>query len=292
MTDIRVLRTAKATLTRTFYLDEAGTDATGSVAVSITRMDGSLVQSGVATGPDVNHGYAFTFAGRDVLDELTVTWSATVGGDAIVVDQDRIEVVGGFYFGLAEGRATDQALSNVSRYPTAKLIEARTATEDECERITDQAWVPRFCRETLSGNDRGALVLSHTMVRAIRAVTLNGVAADPAWVAGLGFSDLGLIYRPSGGWGARSLIGSRNVVVEYEHGHDRPNPDIVRGAKLRFKSLAMASQSALSDRAERTITVDQSGSSTYYGSPKNDRTGIPETDAAYHRHPSPRPGFG
>lgn len=290
MTDLRVLRTSKATLQRTFYLDEVGTPATGSVTVSVARLDGTVVDVASATGPDINNAYSYLFPGSDVLDELTVTWSGTFGGDAIVFDQDRIEVVGSFYFGLAEGRASDAALQNTTRYPTAKLIEARTNTEDECEQITGQAWVPRFCRETLSGNSLGPLVTTHTMIRAVRAMTVNGVAYAPSAVAALTFSDTGLIYPP-GSWGSVHP-GARNVVVEYEHGHDRPVPDIKRGALLRFKSLAMANQSALSDRAARVVTVDAAGGSTVYASATEDRTGIPETDAAYARHLSPRPGFG
>src|SRR4051812_22212007 len=94
----RILRTAKATLTRSFYIDEAETAATGSVAVTVTRLDGTVVDSATAT-PDGQGGYAYNFPGRDVLDSLIVSWSGTVSGDAIVEDQDRIEIVGGFFFG-------------------------------------------------------------------------------------------------------------------------------------------------------------------------------------------------
>jgi hypothetical protein len=291
--DLRVLRTAKATLRRTFYLDEVGTPAGGAVGVSVTRYDGTVIDAAAATGPDANQAYEYTFPGRDVLDELKVTWTATVGGDAIVLDQDRIQVVGGFYFGIAEGRAVDSALSNTTRYPTAALVEARTYTEDECERITEQAWVPRFCRETLSGLPNGPLFTSNPLIRAVRAVTVNGTVYGPTEVAGLTFSDLGVIYAPGGThWGSVYTPGSLSVTIEYEHGHDRPTPDILRGAKTRFKSLVLASQSALSDRAERQVAVDQQGGTVVYGSPTADKVGIPETDAAYARAPRPRPGFG
>lgn len=291
--DLRVLRTAKATLRRTFYLDEVGTPAGGAVAVSVTRYDGTVIDAAVATGPDVNQAYSYTFPGRDVLDELVVTWSATVSGDAIVLDQDRIEIVGGFYFGIAEGRAVDSALSNTTRYPTSKLIEARTYTEDECELITEQAWVPRFCRETLSGPPVGPLFTSYPFIRAIRAITVNGSVYGVGQLAGLTFSDNGVIYAASGAhWGSVYTPGSNSVTIEYEHGHDRPTPDVLRGAKTRFKSLVLASQSALSDRAERTVAVDQTGGTVVYGSPSAEKTGIPETDAAYARAPRPRPGFG
>jgi hypothetical protein len=291
--DYRVLRTARATLTHTFYVEEAGSVATGSVGVAVTRLDGTAVTSGTAAGPDGDNAYSYVFPGLDMLDELMVTWTATIAGDAVIQDRDRIEVVGGFYFDLAEGRSIDSALSNVARYPTAKLIEARTQTEDECERITEQSWVPRFCRETISGAPSGPLFTSHPLIRAVRAVTVNGTAYGAGQLAGLTFSDTGVIYAPGGEtWGSRTTPGSYSVTVEYEHGHDRPTPDIRRGALTRFKSLVLANQSALSDRAERTVSVDQAGGTVVYGSPTAERTGIPETDAAYARAVRPRPGFG
>lgn len=282
----RVLRTAKATLSRTFYLDEVATPATGPVVVSITRPDGTVVQSGNAS--DLGDGaYSYDFAGRDVVDELTVSWSLTIGGDAVVLDQDRIEVVGGFFFGLSEGRAVDKVLADTTKFPTADLIERRTETEDECERITGQAWVPRFCRETVSGDGSGVLRLSWPLIRSVRAVVVGGVAYAAPVVAALGASDLGLLHRAAG-WPA----GHRNIVVEYEHGNDRPTSEIVRASKLRFKSLALEGRSALPDRAERVVTVDQAGGSIVYGQPTAEKTGIPAVDAVYARYPSPVPGFG
>jgi hypothetical protein len=286
---LRVLRTAKATLTRAFYLDEVETLPSGAVVVRVTRLDGSLVDEQDAVGPDADGAWSYTFPGRDVLDDLIVSWSVTLGGDAVVLDQDSIEVVGGLYFGLAEGRDVDPALKSVERYPTGKLVAARIETESECERITGQAWVPRFARATVSGDDRAGLVLPHSMIRTIRSVSVAGTALDVGSVAGLTFSDVGLLMRPSGAVWPR---GSRNIVVEYEHGNDRPNADILRGAKLRFKSFVLEGRSALPDQAERRVTVEASGTSTVYGSPTAERTGLPAVDAAYHRWPAPSPGFG
>lgn len=288
MTTVRVLRTAKATLSRVFYLDEVETLPTGSVGVSVARLNGLVVESGTASGPGVNGAFSYTFGGSEVLDELIVTWTLTLGGDAMVLDQDTIEVVGGFYFGLAEGRDVAPELANAQRYPTAKLVSARMETETECERITGQAWVPRFRRVAVSGAGRAYVVLPDTMIRSVRAVTVAGTAYDPSAVLALSFSDVGLLSLPSGVW----PLGSRNVVVEYEHGHDRPNADILRAAKLRFKGLVLEGTASLPDRAERTVTVDAQGGSIVYGSPTAEKTGIPAVDAVYGRWGDPRPGFG
>ena len=281
---LRVLRTAKATLSRTFYLDEAEAVATGDVLVSVTRLDGTAVENGVAVA-DGQGGYTYDFGGSILLDELELTWAATIGGDAIVLT-DRIEVVGGFYFALAEGRDVDRALRDTTKFPTSKLIERRIETEDECERITGQAWVPRFCRETVPAYGTGPLQLTHPFIRAVRSVSVAGVAYAPAVVTSLGYNELGLLHR-SAGWPSGT-----NVTVEYEHGHDRPNSEIVRAAKLRFKSLLLEGGSALPDSAERRITVDAQGGSTIYSSPTAEKTGIPAVDAIYGRYSDNRPGFG
>lgn len=289
MAVIRVLRTVKADLGKAFYLDEVGTPATGAVTVSVTRLDGTVVDAATASGPGVGNVYTYAFPGRDVVDELLVSWSATVGGDAVVLDQDVVQVVGGFFFGLAEGRAVDSALSSTSKYPTADLIEQRVATEDECERICGQAFVPRFAREVLTGFGNAALVLKHTRIRAIRSVSVNGQAWSAGQLAGVGFSDAGVAYVSSG-WAAGITSGSRNIVIEYEHGLDRPPPEIIRGSKMRFKSLVLSGRSALPDRAERLVTVE--AGTVLLASPSAEKTGIPEVDAIYGRYPSPRPGFG
>jgi hypothetical protein len=288
---IRVLRTAKATLSRTFYLDEAGMSATGSVVVSITRLDGTAVESGNAAGPDATGAYAYTFGGRDVLDELVVSWSATVGGDAIVIDQDVIEVVGGFYFGLAEARDQDPALANPVKFPTAKLISRRIEAEDTAERICGQSFVPRFRRAVVNGLGRPELMMPDPWIRSIRSVKVGNVTFSPTQVANVGFSSAGILYL-SQGWIPGVPIGTRNVTVEYEHGRDRPPPLVARAAMKHMKALLLEDLSNLPDRAERTVTVDAQGGSVVYGSATTETTGLPAVDAAYGKYAPPRPGFG
>lgn len=285
----RVLRTAKATLTRTFYLDEDPTTASGNVVVTVSRQDGTVVQGPVnATGPDAENGYSFTFDGRDVLDELDLLWAATVGGDAIVLDQDVIQVVGGFYLGLGEIRRIDpkfQGASGTARYTTQELIDKRIEVEDEFERITGQAFVPRFERETLSGDGGGVLRLRWPRLRKVRAVTVGGVAWAQDRVDAFGPSPLGIV-RVANAWPA----GVGNIVFEYEHGMNRAPTDIVRAARLRMKSFLLTTQSPLPDRAERIATTEVGLVTLAIAS--KDTTGIPEVDAALARFPSPRPGFG
>jgi hypothetical protein len=285
---IRTLRTAKVTLARAFYLDELATAATGSVTVTITRLDGTAIQAGTATLGGDGTTYSFTFDGRDVLDTLLVSWAATVGGDAVVLDQDVIEVVGGFYFGLAEARDIDPVLKNATKFPTASIVDRRIEVEDEAEIICGQSFVPRFSREVLSGGDR-VLRLGRPMLRKVRSVTVAGTAWTADQLAGLGVDPLGLL-RHSIFSATIWPRGIGNVVVEYEHGHDRPPPTIVRGAKLRMKSLLLQNQSPLPDRAERIATTETGV--VMLATESRESTGIPSVDACYLKYPSPRPGFG
>jgi hypothetical protein len=300
MSTVRVLRTAKTTLTRVFYLDEVPTSANGAVSVRITREDGTLVQAGDASGPDVDDAYSFTFNGSDTLDRLNVSWTMTLGGDPMILDQDSIEVVGGFYFGLAEARKIDSVFANATRYPTADVIDVRLQTESECERICRQAFVPRFERETLDGHPNVRhLRLRWPNLRKVRALSVNGVPWTDDRLALVGADRLGII-RPGndwywwfgGGYGSVWPWGVGNIVVEYEHGLDRPPAEIVQAAKLRWKSLMFErkSRSPLPDRSERLQTSEVGTISI--ASPGLWTTGIASVDAVYQGYPSPRPDFG
>ena len=302
---IRTIRTARLTLQRAFSLDEQPTGATGAVTVTISRLDGTVVQSGAATGPDpTTQVYSFVFNGLDVLDLLVVSWAATVAGDAIVIDSDQIEVCGGYLFSLSEGRAVDTALSSASKYPTSLLTQKRVETEDEAERICGQAFVPRFARETYDGRGQAFLRLRWPWIRTIRSILIRGTPSG-SYIAltstqlqnvvggddGVLRIDAGISWATTGFfWGSVFAMGRRNIIVEYEHGLDYPPPDLVRGAKFRFKSLVLQSQSALPDRAERIATV--ATGVVILANPAEDRTGIPEVDACYGRHSRPVPSFG
>jgi hypothetical protein len=284
MTTLRVLRTSKATLTKTLYLDEVATGATGNVVVTVTRLDGTAVESGNATGPDSANQYTYLFGGRDVLDELIVSWAATVSGDAVVLDQDRLQVVGGFFFGLSEVR--NELKVPVASATTAQLAAKRTEVEQECERICRRAFVPRFAREYLDGTntERLALPPRRCEVRAVRAVSVGGVAWSAPDVAALAFSaEAGALYRPLGViW----PLGHRNIAVEWEFGWDYPPEDLKSVSMLRLRSLLPRTRSGIPERA--LSYTDQAGTSYRLSMPDKDSTGIPDVDGTYQRWMRPR----
>src|SRR3954471_16562759 len=136
----RVLRTAAATLARTFYVDETLTDETGTVNVTVTRLDGTVVGAStaathVSSGLDtflLPGGLTSPTSATWQLDHLDVTWSGVLAGATMTL-VDRVEVVGGYLCGLAEARASDSSLADTVKYTTAMLAAERVVVEQECE---------------------------------------------------------------------------------------------------------------------------------------------------------------
>jgi hypothetical protein len=286
---IRVIRTAAATLTRSLFVDETPTDATGSVLVAVTRLDGTVVTSGTATHPGPTGVYTFILPGQALVDHLDVTWTATLGG-ATVALTDRVEIVGGFMFGLAEARASDSSLSDPARYPTATLADKRIEVEQECERLTGQAWVPRFARAVLGGTGCDTLVLPHQAVRTVRSVKTRTLPTEAytavSTLANFVPSPGGILTRYDGGL---FPAGYQSVVVEYEHGADVPPEDLKEAAMMRLRSRLNLSRSGVPDRVNSYTTPD--GSTYRVSMPGRDYTGIPEVDAVYQRYSAPPVGF-
>lgn len=297
MAKTRVLKTAAATLTHTFEVGETATDASGTVTVTVTGPDGSTVATGDAAH-DGTGVYTFDLAGQADLTALTVAWAGTVGG-ADVVEYDQVEICGGFFFGLSEGRASDSSLSDTSKYPTADLITKRLEVEEECESICDRAFVPRYARVVLNGNDASEILLSHpdpersvAHVRRIRSVSMAPRADEvfvdftAAQLAALSVSDDGTLRRLDG---ARFTEGWANVIVEYEYGLDAPPRQLIQATLTRFRTRLNIGRSAVPDRAS-SFTSSEGG--TYrLDMPGAWKTGIPEVDAVYGRY-SRRSGAG
>ena len=277
----RVLRASGATLTHTFRVGETATDATGAVAVAVTRLDGTPVQSGTATHPAGQTGrYDFALGPVGQLDALAVTWSGTVAG-AARAEQDLVEVVGGYLFELADLRAEHKP--DPTRYPTLVLEARRVVAEVECEDICGVAFVPRFKRVAVDSRCGQDLLLPDAEVRALRAVSVAGVAWSVAAVNAVQVSASGILTLTCAPW------PTGRVVVEYEHGLDGPPPDLVDAVMLRAASLLGRAGSAVPQRA---ITWSSAEGGTYrLALPGARKTGIPDVDGPYERHTLDVGGF-
>lgn len=290
MSLVRVLRTASVVLTHVFYVDETPTDATGAVTYSVKRLDGTVVASGTASGPSPTGTYMLTVPAQSQVDTLTVDWMGLIAG-ATVTARDIVEVVGGFIFGLAEARAMPPALDN-TKWPTAKLAQKRIGTENECELICGQAFVPRFHRvtftldtaDTRSNNSTlvSKLTLPHINVRALRSVTVAGVAQN---LTGLTVSESGVLRGLT--WAA--VETGTQIVVEYEHGRDYPPEDLKDACMLRLRSRLSQGDSGVPQRALSFSVAD--GGVYRLSTPAANRTGIPDVDGVYERYTIDRGGF-
>jgi hypothetical protein len=278
---------------------ETPTDPTGTPTVALVAADGDAVQSGNATIVGSDSGRTtFAMNGVATLELITATWTATVAGVSRT-ETDTVEVVGGFLFTLAAGRASDSSLADTTKYPTADLEQARLEVETECEMICDRAFVPRYQRVVLNGSGAGDLLLAHSDddrtagdVRTIRSIKMAD-RADGTFtsftvgeLAAVQVTDDGRLVRVDGDV---FIEGWRNVIVEYEYGLDAPPPDL-RGANLlRLRSTLNRPRSGVQERATSytapeggTYRMDQAG---------RYKVGIADVDGPYARY-SRRPDAG
>lgn len=286
----RVAKTSAAVLTHRFEVGETATDSTTSVAVTVTGPIGSVVASGTASHADTGI-YTYALPPQAGLTVLTVAWSATIAG-AAVVETDTVEVVGGFFFTLTEGRNSDASLTDRDKYPTAELDDKRLQVEEECETICDRAFVPRYARVVLNGSGSSDLVLDHpdtdrsaAHVRAIRSVKMaprsGGTLVDftTTELAALIVRNDSTLSRSDGAFWAE---GYGNVVVEYEYGLDGPPEQLKQMAMVRFRSLLNVNKTGIPDRAASFTAGD--GGTYRLTMPGAWATGIPAVDAVYARY--------
>lgn len=219
-------------------LNQDGTPAaaSGALTAKVERADGTTVlPAGTATTPGAGTGaylVTLTAAQNDRLDRLKVTWT---DGSAHVTYH---EVVGAFYLTEPEMRGLDARFATGAspEIAAADLRRVRGEVEDAIEAEAGAAFVRRYARETVSGHGGSALLLPHTYPRTVRSVrSYTDAATYTAWSA----SELAAItVDPSGLlglWSGAYTRGTRNLVVEYEHGLDYPPNLIRRAARALFK---------------------------------------------------------
>lgn len=293
--DEQILRGSAATIS-VLLRDQHGDPAepTGTVTVGVVAADGTeVLAAGTATtvGAVGVRTRALTATQTADLAVLTAAW--TDAGDTST-HTTTIEVVGGFYASPAEIRAADVTLNDPTKYPDSRIRSARSEVEFEFERVCGFAFVPRYRRTRLSGCGSGRLALPDPHLRRVRSVRcytsattyttfaageLAAIPADPA----------GIAVRTDGGvWPA----GVDNIVIEYEHGLDRPPADIVGAFMLRVRDRLNRDRRGVPDRAS-TFTSEAGGTySLLVPGQRGSITGIPDVDSVLHDHVFTDAGFG
>jgi len=268
----RLQRGAAATI-QVELLDQHGeiTTPTGTVTVGVVRSDGTtLVAAGTATTTDGTARTLVLSAAQTAdPDVLRATW--TDGTDERAATYH--ETVGGFYFSVAQARASDTTLQDEARYPADDVRRVRGRVEYEMERGVGFALVPRFARVRLRSRD-ARLELPHLFLRRVLAVreytTADSYTTLDVADLDVPANDAGLAVRQDGAaWGT--------VVISYEHGWDAPAPDLLDASLMLLRARLNAPRSGIPDRAERYQAAE--GGTYVLSMPGRYRTGLPDVDA-------------
>ena len=257
----QIQRGLAATLAVTFYVDGVVADP-GVTTVTVTRLDGTAIVTGAATGGSGAAARTYALAGQADLDILTVSWTSATHGAA----QQTVEIVGELLFTFRQARAFDGgALASTATYTTDAIGQARKAIAEEFEQVCGVSFVPRLTRETIDGAGQDRVFISHLDAIDIRAVEMldRGTGAwtayTPAELADVQILNNGRIRRRDG---TAFVPGRQNVRVTYEHGYARPPAGIVEAALLylRFRMVS-------SNLGSRTISASNEYGSEQYWTP-------------------------
>lgn len=279
----RILRNTQPTIVLEI-LDDQGAlldpdpGFTNLVTVSVEDSGGTALLTDVAATRASAGRYTrvLTPAQTANLDTYTARWKATISG-ALQTFRTHFEIVGGFFFSLAELRASRAPFADAVAYPASDLSAAREYAEEIFERECGIAFRPRGARDQLSGDGTATLMLENMEpILVVSASTTDSDGTTTAFsapeVADVVVSPSGLATRRSmGAW--ESGVG--NIEVFYEHGMEfTPEP-------VRRQAIILAAEQLLTlNKPAREITVGADGGYTRYSVPgKDGATGLLTVDA-------------
>jgi hypothetical protein len=229
----RVLVDTAAVASVAFQEDGATVDP-GVVTVTITREDGTVLETDDATdgtGAAVRSYELSAATHTGELDELTLVWESPTKGTLTTY----LEVVGGFHFTIAEARAL-APLSNTTTYAVASIVAARTVAESALEDECGVAFVPRYFRTKVDGSGGFDVLLEPRPLTITEVIVGASSASAGTTLSGDELDDLelyedGRVYSPT-----RWTWGRRNVQVKGTRGYPSLPPYVKQA------SLALAKQ--------------------------------------------------
>lgn len=226
----------------------------GTVTVTVTRADGTVIVTGGATSGATTAArtYALTAAQTATLDRLTVLWVAS----GVTLATTEVDVVAAPWFSNDELRVAYAGLG-VTAFPAATVSTARLQAEAFLEDRCGRRFVPGYDLVTIPGAAGMNLVLPGVDVRTIRSAALYDDPSSTATetlsageIAAIPKSASGVISRYSGTWSARW------VKVGFEHGMVAPPLDMKAAAMLLTQHLLMAPKSQIPDNATSWQSVE------------------------------------
>lgn len=297
MTVERVLRNTSATTQITLYNGSTAVEADGTVTVVAKKADGTTLFSTNATNDAAVGVYSVVIPPQATLNNLTLTWGATISGTPVTLVTE-VEIVGGFYFSLAELRAADSALANLTRFPNQALIDARNSVESEFEDICHRAFVPRFTRQWITMYDddndgRGYykyIVLEHPEPIRVTGAKIGNTSYSSVdtgnWETSgyIEFSRDPKTLNVRGDPLMTGLAFGNRVIVEYEYG--APSVPIpIKEKALRRARLNLLGMASTIDPRATTMNIPDIGS-VNLATPgeRGLETGIPDIDVVLRRY--------
>jgi hypothetical protein len=280
----KVLRNTAATITVTFYNGSSPAEADGAVTVTAVKGDGTTLFTLPATNEIAVGVYSIVIPPQAALNTFVLTWAGTFTGTPITIETD-VEIVGGFYFSIAELRGFDKVLENTTRFPTDALVNARDVVETEFEDICARAFVQRYHREEalVPDTDTALLWTEKPEVTNINSVTVDGVD-QTAWVAAGYFkrdkySPRALVVSTE----AQSALYANDVTMEYEYGMRRVPRLIKEKALKRAKQFLVGQNSTMDERATTMLIPDVGTVNLATPGMRGSETGVPDIDVVLER---------
>lgn len=281
----KVLRNTAATITVTFYNGVSAAEADGAVTVTAKKADGTTLFTTSATNDPAVGVYSVVLPPQAQLNIITLVWAGTFTGTPITIESV-VEIVGGFYFSIAELRAYDTALLNTTKYPTQALVDARAYVEAEFEDICERAFVPRFHSESGLVADRDSGLIWTEMPEVINILTLKVNGVDQiGWVNSNYFKRDKYSARalvPSDD--ARATMYATDITAEYEYGMTRVPLPIKQKALKRAKQILMGQNSTMDERATTMLIPDVGTVNLATPGLRGSETGVPDIDVVLWRY--------
>ena len=266
------------TTLRVRFTDEDGnaSDADGDVEVEVVDGDGNSIHSDTLSSNAGSKGvYETVLPAQSTLDELTVTWTATVDTLAREINYPAF-VIGSRLVSFSTLR-TDPEIGSLGHDALAAALTAAESWFRDALEFPPFAIGERLGFELPSPTPR-LLVPGVLYPRKVNDVKLNGDAFDA--------SDLAEVTARRGAFERVTSTGTRRLWqagwydLHVEHGWDAPTADLTRAARIFVRYLAR--QVAYPERAREVVT---DGAVISFSMPSADRpTGIPEVDGVVNRY--------
>lgn len=260
-----------------------------TVTVTVTNSAGSSLTAGSVSGTGSAPRTA-TVTGAQIPspDRLTAVWKVS----GVTVATTIVDVVGGYIASLAQIKERYPGLADESKWPSAAVIAARNATEDEFTSACGVAFTPRFSVDVLEGHGGDCLILDHQELRSVSWATYRteGGTTTTAFTAG----DIASIDRNGAGiaeltngsyWPSESVI-----TIGYVHGYEHPPSDVVDAFLVRVNDVLTRQRSSINARATQTVMEGMTTNLAVPGWGAN-LTGLPDVDVVLKRYDRRIPGI-